>query len=134
MKKNSIKIGILILLIFLPLICLAQVSQKVPIETYLPVTSPNLSPQYQQELVNVANLPGGDVPAVLTVIADILLGVTGSITMVALIYTGLLYVTAHGDDAQLEKAKNILKYIIAGLVIIAASYAIILGVSSLSFS
>ena len=139
MKKIFEKIyliGILTALIYavaLPISVFAQVPEKTPADYYLPTMPAVLSEQYQDELVNAENLPAGDIPVVFSIIADILLGITGSIAMVALIYTGILYVTARGDDTQLDKAKNILLYIIVGLVVIAASYANILGISSLSF-
>lgn len=103
------------------------------VEDYLPTFEAEDSEQYKDQIDTVENLPNYDMPTTLSMIAKLLIGITGSLAMVGLIVSGTLYVTAHGNDQQMEKAKNILIYIVVGVVVIAASYAIILGISSLSF-
>jgi len=134
-KKISLKLqySVLYLIPFLiPKIVKAlSVDEKID-KYYLPDVT-TIPEQYLDELSTASQLPEKSVPEVLSDIANILLGLTGTIAMVGLIVAGVMYVTARGDDQQMEKAKNILIYIAIGLVVIAASYAIILGVSSLSF-
>lgn len=44
---------------------------------------------------------------------------------VGFVYAGFLYVTAYGNDEQIQKAKKILIYSIAGLVLVILSYTIV---------
>jgi amino acid transporter len=48
----------------------------------------------------------------------------GIIFMVLIIYGGLLWMTARGNDQQVEKAKNLITQSFIGLIIILAAYAI----------
>ncbi|MBU1018311.1 pilin [Patescibacteria group bacterium] len=41
------------------------------------------------------------------------------------IYAGFLYVTAYGNDEQVQKSKKILIYAVAGLVLVMLSYSIV---------
>jgi len=43
----------------------------------------------------------------------------------AFVYAGILYVTAYGNDENLEKAKKIMIYAVIGLILIIASYSIV---------
>lgn len=52
------------------------------------------------------------------------LATVGTIFFVLTIYAGFLWMTASGNEEQVEKAKNIIKAAIIGLVICLASYGI----------
>lgn len=54
----------------------------------------------------------------------VFLGLTGVILTALVVYAGYLYMTAQGVPAQIEKAKNIIKNAVIGLVIIFSSFAI----------
>ena len=41
------------------------------------------------------------------------------------VYAGFLYVTAYGNDEQVQKAKKILIYAVAGLILVMLSYSIV---------
>jgi len=43
----------------------------------------------------------------------------------AFVYAGILYVTAYGNDENLEKAKKIMIYAAIGLIVVIASYSIV---------
>jgi len=136
MKKNLIKFAAKLynLIIFGILSLIPKIaSAQTEIDKYIPRYGDIGFPQYKEELQAVEQLPGYDLPVVLSMAANILIGVTGSIAVVGLIVAGVLYVTAHGNDQQTDKAKSIILYIVIGLAVVAASYAIILGISSLSF-
>ncbi len=47
----------------------------------------------------------------------------GVVALASLIYGGFLYVTAHGDTEQIEKAKGIIVYAIIGIVVIGIAAA-----------
>lgn len=53
-----------------------------------------------------------------------LLSFLGLIFMILIIYGGFLWMTAHGEEEQITKAKNILKSSMIGLAIVMASYGI----------
>lgn len=44
---------------------------------------------------------------------------------VGFVYAGFLYVTAYGNDEQLQKSKKIMIYAIAGLVLVILSFSIV---------
>jgi len=53
-----------------------------------------------------------------------LLSLVGVIFLVLMIYGGITWMTASGNDKQVERAKNIITYAIIGLVIILSAYTI----------
>lgn len=57
-------------------------------------------------------------------IINTFLGVLGILAVVLIIYAGYLWMTARGNEQQVEKAKDILTQAIIGLVIILTAYAI----------
>lgn len=84
---------------------------------------------------NSAKLPSGDISTqFLPQVIKTILSVTGVIVFVMFILSGIFFLTARGNDDQLGKAKNILIYSLVGVVIIAVSYAIILGVTEFEFN
>lgn len=60
-----------------------------------------------------------------------LLGVAASLTILFVIIGGIYYISAAGDDQQMETAKKIITYAIIGLVFIVISYSIVLTVNSI---
>jgi magnesium-transporting ATPase (P-type) len=56
-----------------------------------------------------------------------LLTFLGVIFLCLVIYGGYIWMTARGNEQEVEKAKNILKNVIIGLIIILAAYAIVYG-------
>lgn len=59
-----------------------------------------------------------------------LLSLLGVIFLGLVIYAGILWMTAEGDESKVEKAKSILIQATTGLVIVLAAYAISLFVLS----
>ena len=60
----------------------------------------------------------------------IVLGFLGIVAVLLVLYAGFLYMTAQGQTEQIEKAKNILKGAIIGLVIILSAFGIVSFVMS----
>lgn len=54
-----------------------------------------------------------------------LLSLAGTVTMIMMVYGGLLWMTAAGKEATVGKAKNIILYTSIGLAVIFSSYAIL---------
>jgi len=44
---------------------------------------------------------------------------------IGFIYAGFLYVTAYGNDEQVQKSKKILIYVVVGLLVVILSYSIV---------
>ena len=55
---------------------------------------------------------------------NVFLTFLGIILLVLIIYAGFLWMTAGGDSAKTEKAKNIMINAVIGLIILLAAYAI----------
>lgn len=51
--------------------------------------------------------------------------VIGMLAVAMVVYSGLRYITAHGNKTQVESAKNILIYSVVGLVVSILAYAIV---------
>ena len=49
----------------------------------------------------------------------------GALAVMAVVYSGIMYITAGGDSAKAEKAKNNLVWAIIGVVITVLAYVII---------
>ncbi|HAU40301.1 MAG: hypothetical protein UV80_C0001G0059 [Candidatus Peregrinibacteria bacterium GW2011_GWF2_43_17] len=81
-----------------------------------------------------ASLPGGDlIKDVLPKAINIILYITSTIVFVALVYSGILYVTARGNEEDVKKATNIILYSIVGIIVVALSYALVSGISNINF-
>lgn len=68
------------------------------------------------------------------ILADVikmLLNISGALALVALTLGGVFMITSRGKPDGFDKGKKIVGYAITGLVIIAVSYAIVVGVSEL---
>lgn len=63
-------------------------------------------------------------------IINTVVGVLGVIAVGLVVYAGGLWITAAGRDEQVEKAKQILKTTIIGIVILGLAYAIVLFITS----
>ncbi|MEK7084603.1 MAG: hypothetical protein AAB932_05195 [Patescibacteria group bacterium] len=62
-----------------------------------------------------------------TVIGDIInvaLSMVGMLFLVLMVYAGYLWMTARGEQTQIEKAQTIIRTSIIGLVIVLSAYAI----------
>jgi len=53
-----------------------------------------------------------------------LLSLLGVIFIIFMVYAGILWTSAGGDEKKVEKAKSIIKQAIIGIIIISAAYAI----------
>lgn len=75
-----------------------------------------------------------DISASIGLIIQVLISFIGVIFMILLVYGGILWMTAAGNDQQVDKAKKIIVESMIGLVIVVSAYAIsILVIESFSF-
>lgn len=72
----------------------------------------------------------GDLGTNVKTVLDYFLGILGLVAVAFLIYAGVLMVTAGGNDEQVTKARKLIMYAVAGIVIILLSYTIVNFVTS----
>lgn len=66
----------------------------------------------------------------ITTVINYFLGLLGLVAVGFLIYSGILMVTAGGNDEQITKARKVIMYAVVGIVIILLSYTIVTFVTS----
>lgn len=83
--------------------------------------------------MTVATNPSGlstvDPRVMATSIIKVVLGILGVIFLALLVFAGFLWMTSGGDSKKVEKAQQLIKNSIIGLVIILAAYSIVLIVT-----
>lgn len=65
-----------------------------------------------------------DVPTSIGRILSIALGFTGTVFFILVVYAGLTWMLAAGNEENIKKAQSILKTAIIGLVLVLCAYAI----------
>lgn len=83
---------------------------------------------YAVTLLTAADNPigtEGDLRTIILTILNYFLGFLGLLTVIFIIYAGILYVTAGGNDENVNKAKGIIKNAAIGLIIILLSFALV---------
>lgn len=102
-----------------------KVNELLPSEEALIEESPN---------AQGASIVSGDLmETVLPKAVNIILYATSTVIFVTLVYAGIIYVTARGNEEQTKKATSMILYAIVGIITIAVSYAIIVGISNINF-
>lgn len=51
-----------------------------------------------------------------------IISISGAIALVMFVYAGLMFLTAGGNTTQIDKAKNLMLYVILGIVVIAGAF------------
>jgi hypothetical protein len=82
---------------------------------------------------NISKQTEGDWPTILGAVIRFVLAITGALAFISFTYAGVMMVSARGNEEQIKKGKDILLWSIFALIIIATSYALVLGVSQLKF-
>jgi len=79
--------------------------------------------------VSNSQLSTSDPRVVATSIIKVVLGILGVVFLALLFFAGFLWMTSGGDSKKVEKAQQLIKNSIIGLVIILAAYSIVLIVT-----
>ena len=66
--------------------------------------------------------PGPEV--IISQVIQIILSLLGVIFLALMIYAGIVWMTAQGDEKKVQKAKDMISESIIGLIIVAAAYAL----------
>jgi len=64
---------------------------------------------------------------------NFLLSLAALLAVIAIVWAGFLYVTAAGDDGRMETAKKIVIWVVIGILLILAAYAIVNTVMQAAF-
>lgn len=70
------------------------------------------------------NTAGASLESILSLVITIILSLLGVIFIALIIYGGVIWMTANGNDQKIEKASGTIKQSIIGLVVVLAAYAI----------
>jgi len=112
----------------------AGVAGTVTVNELLPqFTYTNTSSVAGTKIGAVNALPHNDWRTTLTNIIKLLLNISGGLTLVSFTVGGVMMIISQGNGDLLNKGKQVTYYSIAGLIIIAVSYAVVIGVSELQF-
>ncbi len=94
-------------------------------------TSPVLAVNLQSSsgfLSTAAGKAGFDVAAtpesIIAKVINAVLSLLGVVFLVLMVYGGFMWMTARGNDQQIEKAKGIITAAIIGVVVVVSAYAI----------
>lgn len=76
--------------------------------------------------VNESGLAGSksDLPVLIGGIISVLLGSLGIVFVIFIVNAGIMYMTAAGDPAKVDKAKKMITQAVVGLIIVVAAYSI----------
>jgi len=75
-------------------------------------------------------LPGGAISDIVMQLASWLLLLLGSIALIGFVISGILYLTASGDEERMEKAKKGMIYSIIGVIVGLLGYVIVQAVDT----
>jgi amino acid transporter len=76
------------------------------------------------EYGSATGLGSGDLRAIITSFIQVLLGFLGLIAVIIILVGGFKWMTAMGNEDTVDKAKDLIKAGVIGLVIVLAAYAI----------
>jgi len=99
-------------------------------DLFAPVTSNNSSIQAVRKLIPKSK----SYVTIITSIIKILLNIAGALALLGFTIGGVLMIVGtQGQESLLKKGKDLVKATVFGLIVIAVSYALVLGVSELQF-
>jgi hypothetical protein len=104
-SRNILISGLVLTLLLVPAVVQAQIGGPVP-QFQNPIRAPSI-------------------PALLGVVTWWILSIVGFIALFALVFGGLRFILAFGDEKAVASAKEIIKWSVVGLAVIALSFAIV---------
>ncbi len=79
--------------------------------------------------VGNTNLKGGTIGTTIELIVNYLLAIVGILGILGFVVSGILYLTAAGDEDQVGKAKNAMMYSIIGVIVALLGFVVISAIS-----
>ena len=77
------------------------------------------------KLVDGGSGSNQNLPDIITTIINVMLFIAGALAVIMIIYGGIRYITAHGDEKQVKVAKDTIVYSVVGLIIAILAYALV---------
>ncbi len=77
-----------------------------------------------------SGLPAGSILEIVSNTMDWILAIFGFIAIIGFVISGILYLTAAGNDKQATSAKNAMTFSIIGVIVALLGYVIVLAVSN----
>lgn len=77
------------------------------------------------DMTNSGGSAKQDLPDVITTIINVMLFIAAALAVIMIIYGGIRYITAHGDEKQVKVAKDTIVYSVTGLIIAILAYALV---------
>lgn len=77
------------------------------------------------DMTNSGGSAKQDLPDIITTIINVMLFIAAALAVIMIIYGGIRYITAHGDEKQVKVAKDTIVYSVAGLIIAILAYALV---------
>jgi len=133
MRTTTIKFCMFFTVLILNFGQIAYAENKVKIDEVIPPPTEIDVFTTSNERFNNSQLPDVTAPELVTVVIKYILRLAAMLTMIALIVTAIYYLISMGKEEDISKAKNIMIYLIIGIIIIAASYGIVTGLSQFDF-
>lgn len=81
----------------------------------------------------IATLPDVTSDDVFRTVIKTILGASMLLTIVAIVMAGSYYIQSQGQEEDITKAKNIILYLVIGMVIMAAAYGLVSGIIQFKF-
>lgn len=78
-----------------------------------------------------SGLASGNLKDIISSATKWILGIFGFLAIISFVISGIMYLTASGDDDQQKKAKNQMQWSIIGVVVGLVGYIVIVAVNSL---
>ncbi len=89
------------------------------------VSALDLFPSCSSDSSNkLCNDDGSNASGIIKNLVNTLLFVLGIVSVVMMIYGGMVYTTSAGDSSKITKAKNIIIYSVVGMVVAMSAFAI----------
>lgn len=82
-----------------------------------------------KDISNVQKLPEVNLEGGLTLAIKAMLRSAMYLTIIAIVVAAMYYIISRGKDEDMTKAKDIILYLVIGMVIIAAAYGIVAGIT-----
>ncbi len=114
LKKSTVLIGLFLIIIFF--IAVQNTGAKYDFQTGSGLNSTGEQAGY--------NLTATAPELVIGRVIQIVLSILGVGFLAFMIYAGITWMTAQGNEQKVDKAKNMITEAITGLIIVAAAYAI----------
>ncbi|MEP7163035.1 MAG: MMCAP2_0565 family pilin-like conjugal transfer protein [Candidatus Moraniibacteriota bacterium] len=92
-----------------------------------------VSAQWNLGFINAqsAGLPSDTIYRTIGRIMNWLLGILGFVAIIAFVIAGILYLTAAGNEGQIEKAKNAMTYSIIGIIVALVGFVAVRAIDGL---